>query len=137
MRCPDCNKFVSLDLNDPEVDGAIEVDVDYTDGTATGAVKCEVHIVRVCGECSTELKEANLELTAEFAPPPKGEKDHEFEAEEISVDSTERSTGKGRGLKSFYGAEVSFKVTCSCGCDFEYEGTMSDDIQASHMDEMT
>ncbi len=145
MRCPDCNKFASMDFSDPELEGDIDVDVVYEKnaagvGVGSGTVKCEVHLTRVCADCGTDLKEANLELEAEFDPPPPNDDpdtEHDFEATETDVSGTERYEGKGRGLKSFFGAEVSFTVKCSCGCGFEHEGTMTDEIQASHMDELT
>jgi hypothetical protein len=54
MRCPDCNKFVSFDEADPEVN-----DLDVSDN---GSVTASVRIVNTCAECGTELKEAMLEL---------------------------------------------------------------------------
>lgn len=37
MRCNDCNKFTALNFEDPElVDAEGEVEIDHTDGTASG-----------------------------------------------------------------------------------------------------
>jgi hypothetical protein len=52
MRCPDCNKFVSFDEQEPEIN-SIEVD-------DSGNVSAEVRIVNACGDCGAELKEANF-----------------------------------------------------------------------------
>ena len=57
MRCPDCEKFVPFEPGDPEISGE-EVD----NGTVTG----QVRIVLTCGECGTELKEANLDFDMAF-----------------------------------------------------------------------
>lgn len=54
MRCPDCNKFASFDT---ETDPEINVEV-AEDGQITG----DVRIVNTCAECSTELKEATLDV---------------------------------------------------------------------------
>ncbi len=129
MRCPDCNKFVSLDLQDPEVEIELEGE----------SVKASVRIVRACAECGTALKEATLEMEDTFEGPDpedaQGEdKEHDLEVEETGVDSIEE--GGGRYAKSYYGASVDYSVTCSCGCKFEHNGVMSGKIAASHMDEM-
>ncbi len=52
MRCPDCNRFVSQEAGEPEVD----------DSTSDMQVSLSVRIVQNCAECGTELKEATLEI---------------------------------------------------------------------------
>lgn len=160
MRCGSCEKFVSMDMGDPEVD-LNDVEIDYADdGKGTGTVSGTVRIVRVCADCSDELKEATLELTHEFPLPPKDEAvkavvtgarsttpgpdalvapafedepaEHEFEIEEDDVNPIEESHKK----KSYFGAEVCFTVTCICGCGFTYSGSMQDKVAASEMDEL-
>ena len=54
MRCPDCNKFVSFDEADPEVN-TLGIDED-------GQVNAEVRIVNTCADCGTELKEITFEM---------------------------------------------------------------------------
>jgi hypothetical protein len=139
MRCPDCNKFVPLDTEgDPEV----ELEADETTGEVTGTVR----IVNACGECGAELTEAVFDVDVDFPaaeahtvemakqdPEDKGEA-HVLELEDPSADRTDRSEGKGRGTKTFYGAEADLVVKCRCG--FTETKPWSDDIQASHMDEM-
>jgi hypothetical protein len=129
MRCPDCQKFVSLEFQDPEVDG-LEI--------ADSTVSCTVRLVRNCGECGQEMKEANLELSTEIeVPEGHSGKGHELEVEETSVDQIEE--GGGRFKKSYFGATVSFAVKCSCQPASSkplLSGEMSDKIQASGMDEM-
>ena len=58
-RCSSCNKFVSFDESEPEVNN-LEVDED-------GHVTAEVRIVNACAECGEELTEANLEAEADHA----------------------------------------------------------------------
>ena len=52
MRCPDCNKFVSYD--EPEV----EVNSINVNGEA---VTASVRVALNCADCSTGLKEAEIE----------------------------------------------------------------------------
>jgi hypothetical protein len=72
MRCPDCNKFVSYDESNPEVEGDPEV-------TEDGDVTVSVRVVLPCAECGQELKDCTLELTGSISEggtpsaPPKFE----------------------------------------------------------------
>ncbi len=133
MRCSDCNKFVSFDSDgEPEP----ELEADETTGQVTGSVR----IVNACGECGTELKEATFDVDVDFdkaaehmAEHPEDEA-HALDLEEPSLDRTERVQGKGRGAKTFYGAEGDLEVKCRCG--FTETQHWSDDIQASYMDEL-
>jgi len=151
MRCPDCNKFVGFDEADPEIE-SLEVNED-------GAVSISVRIVNCCADCGTELKEATFEMEAdhstEFAEHLKAEgieetaepephAEHELSIEEAGYERTNRSgffkkgqfvPAGGRYAKTFYGAEVSYEICCSCG-KFKAEGSLNDDVQASGMDEM-
>jgi hypothetical protein len=136
MRCPDCNKFVSLEMSEPE----INEDLDSNDeGEITGSVR----IVRTCAECGTELKEATLELKGDISEelPEKptvaeGATAPTYEVT-IEVDGTEAlEEGGGRYKKSFFGAEISFTATCSWDPEWKYDGTVSEKIAASHMEEL-
>lgn len=71
---------------------------------------------------------------AEFMSTPDTT-DFELEAEENGTERIDRFEGKGRGVRHFYGVEVSYKVTCNACPDWAAEGTMSAEIQASGMDE--
>jgi len=133
MRCSSCSRFVGLDFQDPEVE-SLEIDDE-------GTVTCSVRIVRCCTECGDELKEATLDF--EYTPPPGSGieahvgKGHTLEIGEDGVDQIEE--GGGRYAKSYFGAEVSFKITCSCDADkkerWSHESSASDKIAASAMDE--
>ncbi|MFA5936724.1 MAG: hypothetical protein WC822_02485 [Candidatus Paceibacterota bacterium] len=129
MRCPDCNKFVGNDQQDPEVDD-ITIDAD-------GHINVTVRIVNACDQCGTELTEAVLELEddiAELVEHHKGE-GHELEIEDDNAERTERCEGKGRGRRTFYGASVHYRVTCSCG-RLKHSDVLEDDVQASAMDSL-
>lgn len=57
MRCPDCNKFVSMENADPEIGS---VDCEYSDDSFQ--VTADIRAVRSCADCSTELKSLDLNL---------------------------------------------------------------------------
>ena len=137
-RCPDCNKFVSFEEQDPEVN-----DLEVDEG---GHVTANVRIVNACGDCGTELTEANLDLETDVKIP-KGHtgEGHELEVEEDGAERTSRSgnfkkgvfvPGGGRYAKTFYGAQVSFSVTCECGKLEAVTGELEGDEQASGMESL-
>lgn len=128
-RCPDCNKFVSYEEMEPEVE------VDVQDGIITGSVR----IVNACSECGGELKEASLDVEETlpgWEEHVKMEGEHQLEfVEDPSAERQSFTEGKGRGIKTFYGAEATFRVACTCGnftSDIEWKGS----VQASHMEQM-
>ena len=137
--CPGCNKFASLETQDPEVDD-LEVD-------AGGHVTCSVRLVRVSECCGEEMKETtfDLENDAVFAapdgmPPIVHEGDgHELSVEETASEVTERSDGKpgtpSRYRKTYHGVRVEATVTCACGATADVE--LSDELQASAFDDLT
>lgn len=139
-QCPSCNKLPALAMVEPEAEVEIE-------GTT---VRATVRIVRNSECCGEEMKEASFEPSEEIDPellkdhfdPKTGEpltEDCELELDADDAEATERSEGIGRGRKSFYGFELHWTVSCACGRDGGKtlaEGTFSDDIQASHMDEV-
>lgn len=131
MRCPDCNKFVGLEMGDPEIE-EIEIDED-------GRIDATVHIVRQCAECSTDLKEATLEMSGEI-PVEIADKHKGDDCElEIEGEAEAIEEGGGRYAKSYYGASVNYTVRCSCQDakdDPIYEGSLDEKIAASEMDEM-
>jgi len=149
MRCPDCNKFVSLDTDqEPE----LNVDVGE-DGTING----DVRIANACADCGTELteytfdvnttcEEANAHVqkareeaeTAETAgidswPEGTDKPTHELSLENEEAERVERQEGKGRGTRTFYGWTGRCTIVCACGehWDVELDG---DEVQASAMD---
>lgn len=153
-RCPDCNKFVGLEMQDPE---DVDLDVSSTlDGeTLNLSITMTARIVRNCAECGTEMKEASLEANEEVEVDAsdlkcvetktikKGDEEVEVidwqdghgdpQIEENGVDQVEE--GGGRYAKSFFGAHVSYLVKCTCGEQI-YEGEIEDKVAASAMDEL-
>jgi len=140
IRCPDCNKFASLDTQEPEVEG-LEIE-DNADGHAT--VMATVRMVRACADCGTELKETSFDVEAEVTGIPEahaglnrpedGDDGHELEVEDVSIEAT--ATGGGRYAKNMIGFALEFKVTCPKCEGFEVTGQVEDSLQASAWDEM-
>lgn len=132
MRCPDCNKFAAYnDSTDPEVE--IEL---ADDGTFSGTVR----VVLTHDECGTELKEASFdfegEIPEDIVAVHKGD-GHSLDLESGDAELTSRSEGKGRYAKTFYGYRASFDLACSCnGAEGLWSTEFTDDMQASHMDEL-
>ncbi len=122
-RCPSCETMVGLETSDPEVD-----DLNYSGSTITGSVR----IVRICVECGEELKETTLEIHEEVENFCDSDEDgHDVEVEEnLSI----LEEGGGRYKKSYYGAEGTLHLKCSCGKTFDVE--WSDKVAASSMDDL-
>ncbi len=112
IRCPNCEKFASLETaEEPEIQGE-EIQGDEDDGYfITG----EVRIVRVCQDCGEELKEANLEFEME-CPPGFSEDGWEYELDSTVTERADTVNSKGRPIKpryakSYYGAEITATFT--------------------------
>lgn len=132
MRCDQCNKFAAYDdSNEPEVD------IDFN--AESGDVSAQVRIYLTHDECGTELKEASFDFSEtvpdEILAEHKGE-GHELDAEEGNSELTTRSEGKGRYMKTFYGASVEVAVNCECSSEPIWTHCFEEDVQASHMDEL-
>lgn len=155
MRCPDCNKFVGLELQDPE-DVLLDVSDSLDGETLNLSVTMTARIVRNCAECGQEMKEASLEATEEVEVDADSLKKcvekktkmkddvpvetfdwfdghGDLNIEETSVDQIEE--GGGRYAKSFFGASVSYIIKCQCG-ETVHEGTVEDKVAASAMEEL-
>ena len=139
MRCPECNKFVAFEEQEPEVE-----EVEIIDGKVVTAVR----IVNACEQCSTELKETTIEMEKDISEmlsahrveckhkDQHGEEDvADFNVDETSSERDTRSEGKGRYAKMFYGARVGFKIMCSHCSEQVGEGELEGFEQASFMDE--
>jgi hypothetical protein len=131
MRCPDCNKFVSMEFSEPDVSD-IQVSED-------GEVTASVTLTRTCVDCGSDLKTAELELTCDMGKEcedhvnAEGQDIHDLTVEQDDVNQIEE--GGGRYAKSYFGAEVCFTITCKCDRKFEVDGAMSDKVAASEMEE--
>lgn len=133
MRCPDCNKFVRLEMSDPDVESLEVTHVGEADDPKDGevfSVQASVRIVRCCAECGTEMKEATLDMEDEVILKT----DHPDRVEIEENESIQIEEGGGRYAKSYFGAVVSYKLTADG--KVVHEGTIEDKVAASHMDEM-
>lgn len=139
MRCDQCNKFVSFEEAEPEVND-LTVSED-------GDVAASVRIVNQCQECGQELTETTFDLEASHGDEIKEHKGkgHELEIEEDGCERTSRSgwfkkgqfvAAHGRYAKTFYGASLNYNITCSCGKLESVGGTLEDDCQASGMEQL-
>lgn len=144
-QCPGCNKFASLDTQDPEVQS---VDIDQN-GTISG----EVRIVRTSSCCGQEMKEANFEFeiepTSEIADhidvhDQEGTK-YALSVEEDGIEQTERmSPGidkKGKPIpyrfrKTYIGFAATFMVNCDCDKAFTTSVQYDEDMAASEFEEL-
>lgn len=160
MRCPDCGKFVPTDADeDPEITSGPDVD--------GGQVRISVRIVNKCGECGTELQEAELEAEGscvdefddhlrEIAKEKLGQdaaeetieelieqlrEKHELEATEDDVELSRTDDFRPHGRPSRYQKHYyGFEgtVTVKCSCgEFESQVEVKEDIQSGGMDELT
>ena len=161
MRCPDCNKFVGLETQEPEEQSEPSV-TNNDDGTAQ--VTAEYTIDRNCADCSNLLKQATIELEAQVTlDDDKGDEEERgedvtHEGHTLSVTDAEvslvedtypkpkevrnRKTGKkemrypkARYTRTLIGAEVTGTVHCdTCGRDVG-SFSMRDTLPASSFDE--
>lgn len=124
MRCPDCNKFVSGELEDPHVD-----DVDVADGQ----VLLTTSITLVCADCGTPLKEAEFQQTAEL--PPAVVAAHAGHALSVAVSDAEPTEEKGPRGATLYGFVASVAVTCACGVSIA-PVQFAEEIKVAAMDDL-
>lgn len=131
MRCPDCQKFVSMNFEEPEVD-SLEIDND-------GQITASVIITRSCGECGTNLKTADLDMSTDQTEACKDhQNDDESETHDLSVEEDGINQVEeigGRYAKSYFGAELCFIITCKCDPKFKVEGSVIDKVAAGAMEE--
>lgn len=141
--CRNDNKFVSLEIQEPEVE-SIEVNDD-------ALVTAEVRVTETCSECGEEMKEyifslengADDDLTLHIEEHTTKLEDYSLSVVEDSVEYTERyyprvkKNGKPvphRYQKHYIGVKLSYQVECSCGKSFD--GAFEDDVQASAFEDL-
>jgi len=114
MKCPDCNKFCGLEMQDPEVnDLSLEID----DDSAT--ITYDVRIVRNSACCSSECKEytfsESVDVDDEILEKIKAARaenpDVDIEVEDGGVEILEE--GGSRYAKSYYGFTLQANVSIS------------------------
>lgn len=142
MRCPNCNKFVSYDEPEAEIEYG---EVEENDGENSFFVSATVRVVLKCAECGDELKETNGDITLVFNHSC-GEKltAENFEIESIEAEGCSRVQDKDkhgrqiknhRYMKTFYGCEVTGTFICSL-CDESISESETFEEQASSFDEL-
>lgn len=141
-RCPDCSKFVSLEIQEPEV-SSLEIAED-------GNINADVRVYLTCADCGTEMKEYTFnideipdEVFSHIEEHNEAGEEYSLEIEENGVDMVdEMQTHDRHGnpiknyryQKHYYGFELTALVTCSCG--EEIEVSFTDKEQASAFDEL-
>lgn len=145
MRCPDCNKFVSYDEPQAEVQ-SVEAD--------GNTIRASVRVVLNCAECGTELKDAEIEGEAESGHECKKTAEWEkrekkgvptLEVEddgEPTADSRLQTTDRHgkpikshRYMKTFYGFTLESEVKCLC-CNETFTVETTAEEQASGFNEL-
>lgn len=145
MRCPNCQKFVSMENGEPQV-SSVEASLSGDSINITA----EAEHTRNCADCGTELKslgisfEGNVSLSdfekpsemtdADFEKWKSGLKKAECEIDEDGSDSDE--SGGGRYAKNMIGVVVDYtlKVT-SKKITVEKSGQLREENPASAYDE--
>lgn len=127
-RCEQCQKFVSLELGEPEVDSE-NIDTD-------GQIEVSITLTRNCADCGSEMKSYTYELeaTAEI----EGHKG-EGHTLELELDTPEADEGGGgRYAKNMISVEVGATVRCSCqdkDADLLWSDTLTDSAAASDFED--
>lgn len=141
MRCPECNKFVSFDMEGDPLEDGVAVDAD-------GVVTVDATVENVCEQCNTTLTSASL--TVEIAAFKADVQLHKTScAARLDVDHTDLQrhnsmlmTGKNgkplkpSGWRQMCGVEATVNLVCrTCDHDFGSE-TGIESILASAMEEI-
>lgn len=144
MRCPDCNKFVSFDEPQVEIQS-----VDVSDSELTVSARVSLN----CADCGTELKEATIDEVVDLdhtcndpAKPDTGyeDGDDQFTAEESGAEGTSRQETKDRNgkqikssryMKTFYGFQADIDCHC-CKCGADFSVSVEGEEQAGSFDEL-
>lgn len=138
-KCPSCNKFCGLEMQDPEVQ-QMDVESKIDDGKVFLNITGDIRIVRNSECCGDEIKESSFNFEEEFEIKGHLEGEHEFSIDEGDINPTE--DGGGRYKKSYYGVEWMPEITCSCGQPVELTEddksiSFIDQVAASEMEDLT
>lgn len=126
MRCSDCNKFVSIEMSEPELE------LELSEKEITGTVR----LVQTCADCGTELAEANLDISESFEFEHSNKDcNGELTLEGEGAENNDRYEGKGRYTKYFYGADVTTTIKCE-KCDATLLVEFAVEEQASYFDSL-
>lgn len=136
MRCPNCNKFVSYDDPQCEVD-SVEIEGD--------SVRAVVSVQLNCVDCGTTLKDAQIESESQIdheCENSKSEKEFEIESDGSpegtsrvqQIDRRGKPIKSSRYMKTFYGFEMTTEVKC-LKCDEVISVSLEGEEQASGFNE--
>lgn len=145
-RCQNCNKFSALEFQEPELESFdVALELDPESGDLEVVATASVRLVRTSECCGDEMKTADLELEEQLVISRVEIADHLDEVDGVwswkagheatsdNDDPEQLEEGGGRYAKSYFGAQVSYRVTCN-GKNV-HEGCMADKVAASSMDE--
>ena len=136
--CPSCNRFCTLELQEPEVN-EITLNFDNEDPDSA-TVTYDVRIVRNSECCGDEMKEASFsedaevpdEIIVKMKEKLAVDAEAEFEVNEGSPETIEE--GGHRYKKSYYGFTLPVQVSYKGAVLGEFD--ITDKIEASGMDEL-
>lgn len=130
MRCPDCNKFVSLENGEPEEQS---LEIEHHDGNIF-VVNGEFRLARTCADCGAELKEASFLF--EFETELEGVMEEERENVSVEADGVEvNESGGGRYAKNLFSLSGSFRIATH-ERELKTVDAESDQLSASSFDEL-
>lgn len=143
MRCPECNKYASIDMADPEVEvesSLTNAEDDKIDGSHHSQVEVTgtARIALNCSTCATELKNAELEIGPETVlvqHTSECEEQEDYDAT-ADVDNYDEFLPPNRKRQyHMYGVEGSIVVSCSsCGASAP-PMDIKVGIKSSHMED--
>jgi len=134
-RCPDCNRFVSLEQEEPEADVDITSREPIVDTQQELTITGSVRLVLVCAECGTEMAEANLDVEEEHTFCHAKSGCQGTVAAETEAELADRYEGKGRGMRHFYGVDLTVILECE-ECNAHEEVSIHEEEQADSFDEL-
>lgn len=149
MRCPDCNKFVSMENGDPEVN-SLEA---TWQGNGVINVTADLELFRNCADCGTQLKsaqpsiETDLDLAEQEAwrALPEDKRARILAALEadsaiVNVDNGDPSvdeSGGGRYAKNMITVTLPITIKIEAGelDRVEFSADLSESLAASEFEE--
>lgn len=144
-RCPSCEKFVSLEVGEPDLTPEID--------TETARLTGRIHLD--CSDCGEEMKEWDIDLDEDIpkdaAKHLEENMDHSLNIDfasdpEVNDEYRPRRPPKRRKdgtiprvpmryQTHYYALNATCKVTCDCGEEFDTI-EFADEIEASGMNEL-
>ncbi len=131
MRCPDCNKFVSMETENDGIEGE-DISADDQGFNLTFSVT----VNRNCADCGTTLKSAqfDFEENEEIDWKAKGVKEEDIGNVEVEIEDPDiNESGGGRYAKNIISCDCAYKV--KIGEKVIYEGNAQQSMAASEFEE--